>query len=57
MDWKVSVEGTEHIPRKGPAIIAANHVSFLDFIFLGWAAHQRLRFVRFIAIRSAFDHR
>lgn len=56
MDWKVSVDGTEHIPREGPAIIAANHVSFLDFIFLGWAAHQRQRFVRFMAIRSAFDH-
>lgn len=56
MDWKVSVDGAEHIPDKGPAIIAANHVSFLDFIFLGWAAHQRQRFVRFMAIRSAFDH-
>ena len=57
MDWSVSVEGSEHVPLDGPAIIASNHLSYLDFLFLGLAAHQRRRFVRFIGIRSAFDHR
>jgi 1-acyl-sn-glycerol-3-phosphate acyltransferase len=57
MDWKVSIEGAEHIPADGPAIIASNHVSLLDFVFLGLAAHQRGRLVRFMSLRSAFDHR
>ena len=56
MDWTVSIEGAEHVPLDGPAIIAANHLSYLDFLFLGLAADRRRRFVRFMAIRSAFDH-
>jgi 1-acyl-sn-glycerol-3-phosphate acyltransferase len=28
------MEGTEHIPSAGPAILASNHLSFLDSIFL-----------------------
>lgn len=57
MDWRVSMGGDEHIPSEGPAIIASNHLSHLDFIFLGLAAYRRHRFVRFMAIRSAFEHR
>jgi 1-acyl-sn-glycerol-3-phosphate acyltransferase len=56
MDWRISIEGAEHIPLDGPAVIAANHVSYLDFLFVGLAAHRRHRLVRFMAIRSAFDH-
>jgi 1-acyl-sn-glycerol-3-phosphate acyltransferase len=56
MDWRVSMEGTEHIPLDGHAVIASNHLSHLDFIFLGLAAHERHRLVRFMAIRSAFEH-
>jgi 1-acyl-sn-glycerol-3-phosphate acyltransferase len=56
MDWRVSMDGTEHVPLEGPAIIASNHLSHLDFVFLGLAAHQRRRFVRFMAILSAFEH-
>ena len=29
--WLKEVEGAEHLPRRGPAIIAANHQSLLDF--------------------------
>jgi 1-acyl-sn-glycerol-3-phosphate acyltransferase len=56
MDWHVSIGGAEHVPLDGPAIIASNHLSHLDFLFLGLAARTRRRFVRFMAIRSAFDH-
>ena len=32
--WRPWMEGVENIPTSGPAILAANHLSFLDSIFL-----------------------
>ncbi|MFM8852834.1 MAG: lysophospholipid acyltransferase family protein, partial [Acidimicrobiaceae bacterium] len=32
--WKFSLEGFEQIPSTGPAILCANHISFLDSVFL-----------------------
>ena len=32
--WKFSLEGFEQIPTNGPAILCANHISFLDSVFL-----------------------
>ncbi len=48
--------GTEHIPREGGAILASNHVSYVDFIFNGLAAQPSKRLVRFMAKKEAFDH-
>jgi 1-acyl-sn-glycerol-3-phosphate acyltransferase len=56
MRWHVDVSGAEHIPDRGPAIIASNHIGYLDFVFLGLAGRRRGRFVRFMAIQAAFDH-
>jgi len=28
------VEGAEHIPAHGPAIVASNHVGYVDFAFV-----------------------
>ena len=32
--YRIRVEGLENVPKKGAAIVAANHVSFLDSFFI-----------------------
>jgi 1-acyl-sn-glycerol-3-phosphate acyltransferase len=32
--FRPKVEGLEHVPLEGPAILASNHLSFSDSIFL-----------------------
>lgn len=54
---KFTLSGTEHIPRSGPALLAVNHVSYVDFIFGGFAAQPSKRLVRFMAKKEIFDHR
>ena len=43
--WRVRVEGGEQLPRTGPAIIAANHVSFFDSVVLIMAVRRTMSFV------------
>jgi 1-acyl-sn-glycerol-3-phosphate acyltransferase len=43
--YRVRVEGLEHVPAKGPAILASNHVSFCDSIFLPLMLRRRITFV------------
>jgi 1-acyl-sn-glycerol-3-phosphate acyltransferase len=57
LDLKISVSGGEHIPRTGGAVLASNHVSYLDFIFCGAGAQQTGRLIRFMAKESIFRHR
>ena len=54
---RFQLEGTEHIPRTGPALLAVNHVSYVDFVFGGFAAQPSKRLVRFMAKKEIFDHR
>jgi len=51
------MSGTENVPRTGGAVLAMNHLSYLDFIFGGLAAQPSKRLVRFMAKREVFDHR
>ena len=55
--WDVRASGVEHIPARGPAVIATNHVGYLDFVFVGAAARERKRLVRFLAKAEVFKHR
>jgi len=58
--WDVRITGEEHVPRNGGAIIASNHISYLDFVFDGYAvlkATDQRRLVRFAAKKEVFDHR
>ena len=50
--WRIKVEGREHVPATGPVILAPNHVSFLDSMFLPLVL---LRRVTFVAKAEYFD--
>ena len=43
--WRVEVEGREHVPTEGPAVLAANHQSFCDSFFLPLVVRRRVTFV------------
>ena len=54
---KFSMTGTEHVPREGGVLLAFNHVSYVDFVYGGLAAHPAKRLVRFMSKRELFDNR
>jgi 1-acyl-sn-glycerol-3-phosphate acyltransferase len=56
LDFQFTIEGDEHIPQVGGAVLSSNHVSYFDFMFVGLAAHRKRRFVRFMAQKSVFDN-
>lgn len=54
---RISMSGTEHVPRSGGVLLAYNHISYVDFVYGGLAANPSGRRVRFMAKRELFDHR
>jgi 1-acyl-sn-glycerol-3-phosphate acyltransferase len=54
---RFQMTGTEHVPRTGGALLAVNHISYVDFVLGGFAAHPSKRLVRFMAKREIFDHK
>jgi len=54
---RLDVRGGQHVPRTGGAVIASNHVSYLDFIFVGLGAHESKRYVRFMAKDSIWHNK
>jgi 1-acyl-sn-glycerol-3-phosphate acyltransferase len=50
--WRVRVEGREHVPALGPAVLAANHQSFCDSFFLPLVVRRK---VTFLAKAEYFD--
>jgi 1-acyl-sn-glycerol-3-phosphate acyltransferase len=57
LDLRIEIDGAEHIPATGGAVLASNHVSYLDFIFCGLGAQPAKRLVRFMAKKSVFTHK
>ncbi len=56
--FRVRVEGIDHVPASGPAILAFNHVSVLDGPALAIeTAFRRRRAVRFLVAAEVFAHR
>jgi len=54
---RITLTGTEHVPRSGGVLLACNHISYVDFVYGGLAARPARRLVRFMAKRELFDHR
>jgi len=55
---RFDLRGNDNVPATGGAVLASNHVSYLDFMFVGLPAYRpRRRLVRFMAKKSVFDHR
>ena len=57
LDLKIEIDGAQHIPKTGGAVLASNHVSYLDFIFCGLGAQPAGRLVRFMAKKEVFANR
>jgi 1-acyl-sn-glycerol-3-phosphate acyltransferase len=56
LGFRFSIEGWEHVPATGGAVVVANHVSYFDFMFVGLATRPKRRLVRFMAKKSIFDN-
>jgi 1-acyl-sn-glycerol-3-phosphate acyltransferase len=53
----IEIVGLEHLPATGGALLAVNHVGYVDFVYGGLAPDKLGRRVRFMAKRELFDHR
>lgn len=56
LDIRLRSFGHEHIPASGPAVLASNHIGYLDFCFVMLAMPRPRRRVRFVARREVFAH-
>ena len=57
LGFRFDLRGIDNVPATGGAVLASNHVSYFDFMFVGLPAHYRgRRLVRFMAKKSVFDH-
>lgn len=60
--YRLRPTGLENVPRKGPAIVVCNHVSYMDPILLTGCIRRRMRFVMYYRIfqmpllRFFFEH-
>ncbi|WP_248964583.1 lysophospholipid acyltransferase family protein [Sphaerisporangium perillae] len=54
LDLRIDVRGAERVPRSGGAVLVSNHISYLDFIFVGYGAFPSRRLVRFMAKKEVF---
>lgn len=54
---RFTMRGTGNVPRSGGAVMAINHVGYMDFTYAGLAARPSGRLVRFMAKQEVFDHK
>lgn len=49
--FRPTVHGREHVPAEGPALLVANHLSYLDIPLLGTSVKRPMRFVARASLR------
>jgi 1-acyl-sn-glycerol-3-phosphate acyltransferase len=55
--FRWSIEGSENVPERGPAIVACNHVAYLDPLAVGYAIDKAGRRPRFLTKSELFRDR
>ncbi|MEJ7833896.1 MAG: lysophospholipid acyltransferase family protein [Nocardioides sp.] len=55
LDITTRGSGVEHVPATGPVVLASNHVSFPDFLFIGQSLLGTHRLVRFMCRHDIWD--
>lgn len=55
LGMKFQMTGVEHVPRTGGAVIASNHIGYVDWIFNGYPAERRKRVIRWMARKESFE--
>ncbi|MBK8285444.1 MAG: MFS transporter [Ahniella sp.] len=48
--YRIDLKGLDNIPEEGPAIVACNHVSFMDALIVGGTVRRPMRFVMYYKI-------
>jgi 1-acyl-sn-glycerol-3-phosphate acyltransferase len=54
---RFQISGSHHVPTTGGALLAFNHIGYVDFVYGGFAAQPSGRLVRFMSKKELFDHR
>nr|WP_228499291.1 lysophospholipid acyltransferase family protein [Nocardioides agariphilus] len=57
LDVRLHYSGLEHVPQTGPVVLASTHGSYPDFLWIGLAAHERGRWVRFLTRHDVWQSR
>ena len=53
---KITYQGLENIPAHGGAVIAMNHISYIDYLPAGLASRRRRRRIRYMLKAEALEH-
>lgn len=48
--YRIRLDGLDHIPEDGPALLVSNHVSFMDALIIGGSVRRPVRFVMYYKI-------
>lgn len=56
MRWRLDIDGVEHVPTEGGAVLTFNHHSYCDFVMIAWGVvRDRGRPLRFLAKREMWE--
>jgi 1-acyl-sn-glycerol-3-phosphate acyltransferase len=53
---RITYQGMENIPADGGAVVAMNHISYIDYLPAGLASRQRRRRIRYMLKAEALEH-